>query len=60
MILDQNTMPNEIIINEPRPSRIRKQISRYRLSPPVIVIPKKAKKTNKRNEIPIVHVDKHV
>jgi hypothetical protein len=52
-------MPNEININEPRPSRIRKQTSRYRLSPPVVVIPKKAKKTNKRNEIP-VKVDTHV
>jgi hypothetical protein len=60
MMIDHNIMPNEIIINEPRPSRIRKRTSRYRLSPPVIVIPNKAKKTNKRNEIPLVQVDKHV
>jgi hypothetical protein len=60
MIIDHDIMPNEIIINEPRPSRIRKQTSRYRLSPPVIVIPNKARKTNKRNEIPIVQIDMHV
>ena len=60
MMIDHNIMPNEIITNEPRPSRIRKQTSRYRLSPPVIVIPNKTRKTNKRNEIPIVQVDMHV
>jgi hypothetical protein len=50
MMIDHNIMLNEIIINEPRPSRIRKQTSRYRLSPPVIVIPNKARKTNKQKK----------
>jgi hypothetical protein len=46
MSIDHNTLRNEMIINEPRPSRIRKVTARYRLSPPVIVIPNKAKKSN--------------
>ncbi len=54
MSIDHNTLRNEMIINEPRPNRIRKVTARYRLSPPVIVIPNKAKKSNKSRDIPVV------
>ena len=54
MSIDHNTLRNEMIINEPRPSRIRKVTARYRLSPSVIVIPNKAKKSNESRDIPVV------
>jgi hypothetical protein len=54
MSIDHNTLRFLMIINEPRPSRITKVTAQFRLSPPVIVIPKKVKKSNKSRDIPVV------